>query len=44
MELEDRSGNKFRVQLPFPRDIQYKSYDELMQMESQVNVDPQQDS
>ena len=44
VELEDRSGNKFRVQLPFPRDIQYKSYDELMQMESQVNVDPQQDS
>ena len=44
VELEDGSGNKFRVQLPFPRDIQYKSYDELMQMESQVNVDPQQDS
>ena len=43
-ELEDRSGNKLRVQLPFPRDIQYKSYDELMQMESQVNVDPQHDS
>ena len=44
VELEDRSGNKFRVQLPFPRDIQYKSYDELVQMESHVNVDPQHDS
>ena len=43
-ELEDRSGNKFRVQLPFPRDIQYKSYNELMQMDSQINVDPQRDS
>ena len=43
-ELEDRSGNKFRIQLPFPRDIQYKSYNELMQMDSQMNVDPQRDS
>ena len=43
-ELEDRSGNKLRIQLPFPRDIQYKSYNELMQMDSQMNVDPQRDS
>ena len=34
-ELEDRSGDRFIVQLPFPRDIRYKSYDELMQLESQ---------
>ena len=43
-ELEDRSGNKLRIQLPFPRDIQYKSYNELMQMDSQMNVDPQRDT
>lgn len=43
-ELEDRSRNKFIIQLPFPRDIQYKSYNELMQMDSQMNVDPQRDS
>ena len=34
-ELEDRSGDRLIVQLPFPRDIRYKSYDELMQLESQ---------
>ena len=34
-ELEDRSLDRFIVQLPFPRDIRYKSYEELMQLESQ---------
>ena len=34
-ELEDRSGDRLIVQLRFPRDIRYKSYDELMQLESQ---------
>ena len=35
--LEDRSGNIITVQLPFPRQVRYKSYNELMQMHSRVN-------
>ena len=42
-ELENRSGHKITVELPFPTEIRYKSYRELMNMENQTNIDSQTD-
>ena len=39
--LEDRSGNRITIELPFPRQVRYKTYNELMQMHTQRNMDSQ---
>ena len=39
--LEDRSGNRITIELPFPRQVRYKTYNELMQMHTRRNMDSQ---
>ena len=39
--LEDRSGNRITIELPFPRQIRYKTYNELMEMHTRRNMDSQ---